>query len=852
MNSSSTNDVVDQPTSASSSANSGQVEQNLPPPSLPKVTPRRINSYKSLVTTQDAKGEHKIAAEGMELQHVWVEHETWKNEFTSPPPLANNSEEPLEEVTPPKITASALKKKEKSIYRKLVRTSVPSIPSLHSKKVRHWHDCFQRSQGVIYVRALPSGKVDLAIFEDPEGGSQEENAQEDESEDEQDPEGEPSVRSAWDKIVIPIEIKNANQASPFNPPPEFEPEDQSSDEDQSSEDEASEEPEDQQIKDQYMCPESGCIKGEANRGQLTSYVEKLFENQQRTHVFSIYIDGPQVYLIRWDRAGAVIASPFDLLKEYHKLHEFLSRVATMTPAQLGYDDSIRPAQPSEAQMFLDFTTTDPVHQAYLEEARATRGGVDAAISVVQIAGCDGRPNLRLAFGRPRLMGRGIVGRATRAYIAYDLDNQRLVFLKDYWQPYSESYHPELQTYDKLRKANVQYIATPLGGGEVDDSANPGSAQRTITQDYLSKALGHECPYSPRKHYRLVLEEVAQPLEDYKNPTEMVAAVYFAVKAHQQAWEKAGVLHRDISGANILITGSGAECRGILIDWDMCKHKDKEGGLSGPAFRSGTWLFMSALLLQNPGKPHQVSDDIESFVHVINWLAFRFHIDWGSRGFTGFPASLQHFAEYMRNEKGVDMGGGAKLVNIRHGQPGFDPSFVTEPALGTLVESLADLCKEHYSSPDAAKWLITSSKTLIDRRTIDWGLESDDEEEEEITTTIRSSAATGKPVFNDHSQILKKLRTSLKLPWGDGKLSDQLKSEWLRGYEYKFLPFGTRRGGTASYHSTSQLRAAVQGSANVSGSSSSRTRRRDDTEDNEDESVAKRVRRNHESKRGQSS
>ena len=270
---------------------------------------------------------------------------------------------------------------------------------------------FKEAKGSSTSARPPSGKVDLAIFEVPDGGSQEENAQEDESEDEQDIEGEASIRSAWDKIVIPIEIKNANQPSPFKPPPEFKLEDQS------PEDEESEEPEGQQIKDQYLCPESGCIKGEENRGQLTSYVEKLFENQQRTHVFSIYIDGPQVYPIRWDRAGAVIASPFDFLKEYHKLHEFLSRVATMTPAQLGYDDSIRPAQPSEAQMFLDFTTTDPVHQAYLEEARAPRGGVDATISVVQITGCDGRPNLRLAFGRPCFIGRGIVGKATRGYIA---------------------------------------------------------------------------------------------------------------------------------------------------------------------------------------------------------------------------------------------------------------------------------------------------------------------------------------------------------------------------------------------------------------------------------------------------
>jgi RIO-like serine/threonine protein kinase len=46
-------------------------------------------------------------------------------------------------------------------------------------------------------------------------------------------------------------------------------------------------------------------------------------------------------------------------------------------------------------------------------------------------------------------------------------------------------------------------------------------------------------------------------------------------AHKEALEKAGILHRDISVGNILITVDG---RGLLIDWDLCKRvKDLVNG-----------------------------------------------------------------------------------------------------------------------------------------------------------------------------------------------------------------------------------------------------------------------------------
>ena len=54
-------------------------------------------------------------------------------------------------------------------------------------------------------------------------------------------------------------------------------------------------------------------------------------------------------------------------------------------------------------------------------------------------------------------------------------------------------------------------------------------------------------------------------------------------AHQDAWEKAGVLHRDVSMGNILIdviTGNG-----FLNDWDLCKYKEEMNQVASQPSRS---------------------------------------------------------------------------------------------------------------------------------------------------------------------------------------------------------------------------------------------------------------------------
>ncbi|KAI0296754.1 hypothetical protein B0F90DRAFT_1636125, partial [Multifurca ochricompacta] len=93
-------------------------------------------------------------------------------------------------------------------------------------------------------------------------------------------------------------------------------------------------------------------------------------------------------------------------------------------------------------------------------------------------------------------------------------------------------------------------------------------------------------------------------------------------AHSAAYERAQILHRDVSAGNILITDEGT---GMLIDWDLSKqvHKGVEEGPRQHS-RTGTWQFISISRLREPQyTAHEVSDDLESFFWVLLYQIARF-------------------------------------------------------------------------------------------------------------------------------------------------------------------------------------------------------------------------------------
>ncbi|KAF8500010.1 hypothetical protein BU17DRAFT_59108 [Hysterangium stoloniferum] len=273
-----------------------------------------------------------------------------------------------------------------------------------------------------------------------------------------------------------------------------------------------------------------------------------------------------------------------------------------------------------------------------------------------------------------------LGCSTHVFKAYCIETGKLVLLKDTWRVVSASQSPEHIIYEELKKQGVRNICTCKEGCDVLD-------QVTKTQDssmprHLSSQL------RLLRHYRLVLTEIARSLTDFGNTKEMVTAVRDAMLAYEDAYDKAKILHRDISSGNILITDTGS---GLLIDWDLCKKLQDIYQGQAHIERTGTWQFMPAQLLVIPtdGEGAAIpdwADDLESFLYDLVWIALRYT----EHGFVkGALIDMLHasFDHHYLDPHGAAKGGDRKKVKVKASDP-FQVSHLFNVSLKELIKTLA--------------------------------------------------------------------------------------------------------------------------------------------------------------------
>ncbi|KAI0666595.1 hypothetical protein C8Q78DRAFT_436711 [Trametes maxima] len=160
----------------------------------------------------------------------------------------------------------------------------------------------------------------------------------------------------------------------------------------------------------------------------------------------------------------------------------------------------------------------------------------------------------------------------------------------------------------------------------------------------------------RSHMRIVIDDVGRPLTEFASTHELVLAVRDAIKGHRLLWEKAKILHRDVSVGNILIADDqeGKDFVGFLHDFDYsameCEPQapaddspmdgtseagdtsssTTEHGSGDPDAlkeRTGTFYFMAYEILSTPDIVHNTHHDLESFYWVLLWVVVR-HTDHG--------------------------------------------------------------------------------------------------------------------------------------------------------------------------------------------------------------------------------
>ena len=127
-------------------------------------------------------------------------------------------------------------------------------------------------------------------------------------------------------------------------------------------------------------------------------------------------------------------------------------------------------------------------------------------------------------------------------------------------------------------------------------------------------------YSNRLFGCLAISPAGRALSQFQSIEELLTALRDAIKAHRSLYMKGGILHRDISENNIIITdpAKAKGFTGMLIDLDLAKLLGS--GRSGARHRTGTVEFMPIQVLQliEPTYRH----DLESILYTLLWICAR--------------------------------------------------------------------------------------------------------------------------------------------------------------------------------------------------------------------------------------
>ncbi|KAG7088727.1 hypothetical protein E1B28_012695 [Marasmius oreades] len=298
-------------------------------------------------------------------------------------------------------------------------------------------------------------------------------------------------------------------------------------------------------------------QGRDTRGQITMYAIAQLADQHRTHCFSVLVVGTYARLVRWDRAGAVVTSKFSytrtpwlatFLHRYNYANAEVRGIDTSVYRLDNFDDKLIQSLKQVAREMLEIPNTEPL---YVFEIYDNTTGNTA----------------RFIGSRPCTRKTGyLTGRCTRCYKVYNPQSKDVQFMKDTWGVAAEGVLEEATVYSKLRDAGVRNILRLVAAGDVRHRGSQ-NMQNTKTQDHAKQRNNR---LESLRHCRLVFEECGKSLRRCETVGDMICVMRDAIIAHKDAYEKAKILHRDVSYGNIIMLWDG---KGVLIDWDLAKSLD---------------------------------------------------------------------------------------------------------------------------------------------------------------------------------------------------------------------------------------------------------------------------------------
>ncbi|KAI0328900.1 hypothetical protein GY45DRAFT_1337846 [Cubamyces sp. BRFM 1775] len=271
----------------------------------------------------------------------------------------------------------------------------------------------------------------------------------------------------------------------------------------------------------------------------------------------------------------------------------------------------------------------------------------------------------------------------------------------------------------------------------------------------------KCPLRRHIHYRIVVEEVGRPLETFEDGHHLVSVIHDCIKAHRQA-ATVGILHRDISGGNILIYPRVVEdkekrrktvaLKGILTDWELSKDVKVKGRprRARQPERTGTWQYMSVALINEPTKAVEIPDELEAFFNVMLYYAVRYlHSDCED-----VPHYIEFYFEAYQIVSGRYQCGNLKNFTIASGELYTSESTLSKLRFGTAIDhvllTILQWLKAHHTVREYARAPKVESNTAprrstdcddSDRRPALSDDEDDDDDDEDMDESLATAPLT---------------------------------------------------------------------------------------------------------------
>ncbi|KAJ7067136.1 hypothetical protein C8F01DRAFT_1120406 [Mycena amicta] len=121
-------------------------------------------------------------------------------------------------------------------------------------------------------------------------------------------------------------------------------------------------------------------------------------------------------------------------------------------------------------------------------------------------------------------------------------------------------------------------------------------------------------YSSQRLLRIVFQEEIHPITELTTAADLQEAFRGVFECHRWLYEKAEIMHRDVSLKNLMYRRIDGKVYGVLNDFDLSVFRD-DAHLSTSHLRTGTKPHMALdLLVLGPPPPHLYRFNLESLFY----------------------------------------------------------------------------------------------------------------------------------------------------------------------------------------------------------------------------------------------